>query len=157
MNKTQIAIGLTVILVMSSIGMAIMVEQDEELNEATEELYAAIEDLIMTIKNPQDLPMTEEPILPKLIKTWTGSSDKTTDLFYVPTKQVRISWAIAKTSSYTQLMIVITNPQKTYFEYWAIENDLLGETYAYLRPGNYYLEISAINVKYVVMIESVTR
>lgn len=103
-----------------------------------------------------DILDTPEPIILK--KTWVGSSDKTTDTFYVPTKQVRISWDVSTTKDHGMILISITNPQRTYYEYWTdLQNDPHGETYAYLSPGNYYLEIQPIHVKYTITIESVTK
>ena len=91
------------------------------------------------------------------VKMWIGSASRITDLFYVPVGQIKITWDIIPSEGYI-----------TYFSIWlyergsdtpnscwlGLEEQPIGETYAYIEPGYYYLEFTVINCRYVVTVES---
>lgn len=83
------------------------------------------------------------------IKTWGGSTDRITELFYVPTKQLRLSWSLNVGQYPSFTMYVYREDDEYYTESWlSLEDQPTGETMAYLTPGNYYLKLSVLNVDY---------
>jgi len=88
------------------------------------------------------------------VKTWTGSSTITTELFYVPVYQLKITWNYEPQESYSVLTILVykdgTDPVA------AIAcNDREGESYCYIQPGNYALSFNAAFVNYSVTVSTV--
>ena len=78
------------------------------------------------------------------IATWTGSSDKITELFIVPSLQIRISWDLNYGSRYFYLHLY--DQDTRHVEGWGdLENQPQGETMAYVDPGAYYFSFSVID------------
>jgi hypothetical protein len=99
------------------------------------------------------------------ITTITGSSDQTTDYFYVPTGEWRISWSYVPNPSYPSLVAfsVFAYPkgESTVFIASIVETDVTttsGVTYVHEgQGGDYYLKISAANIQnYTITIEGAT-
>lgn len=89
------------------------------------------------------------------IKKWTGSADKTTELFYVPSDQMRIIWDL-DVGKYAYFSIKLYDEDGDYLEGWLLLNEQpSGETYAYVEPGFYYLEFSVSDCYYNVKVEVV--
>lgn len=91
--------------------------------------------------------------------SFSGSAGRTTNLFYVPTNQIKISWDLDIVSGYSSFTILL------YREGAGIWNEYLtglvdepqGDTYAYISPGYYYLEFQVSNCDYTVTVETVTH
>lgn len=100
------------------------------------------------------------------IKTITGSSDQTTDYFYVPTGEWRISWSYVPNPSYAHFagFSVFAYPKGETAAYTASvtemgDNVTSGVTYVHERQGGeYYLKVGAANLKsYTIIIEKLTN
>ncbi len=91
----------------------------------------------------------------KTIKTWTGSIDKTTELFYIPSDEVKILWKL-EVGTYSSCSIWLYNEQKEYVASWiSLHEQPEGVTYAHITPGYYYLEIDVLNVNYVITMDTI--
>ena len=92
------------------------------------------------------------------VKTWTGSADRITELFYVPVNQIKISWDLDE-DQYSSFTIWLYEEGDEYFtDGWlSLEAQPQGDTYAYIDPGYYYLEFSVYGCQYTVTVETVTR
>jgi len=92
------------------------------------------------------------------VKTWEGSADRKTELFYVPVNQIKISWNL-KTSTYSHFTIWLYNANEDFStDSWlSLEEQPQGETYAYINPGYYYLEFSVSDCQYTVIVETVIK
>ena len=92
------------------------------------------------------------------VKTWTGSADRKTELFYVPVNQIKITWSL-KTQQYASFSISLYEEgDEFYTDFWmSLEDQPQGETYTYITPGYYYLEFSVLNCQYTVTVETVTK
>ncbi len=99
------------------------------------------------------------------IKTITGSSDQTTDYFYVPTGEWRISWSYVPNPSYPSLAVfsffAYPKGETTIFAASLMETaDITtsGVTYVHEgQGGDYYLKIGAANIQsYTITIEGTT-
>jgi len=92
------------------------------------------------------------------VKTWTGSTDRKTELFHVPVNQIKITWSLVP-SQYSSFTIVLYEEGDEYpTDSWlSLEEQPQGETYAYIDPGYYYLEFSVYSCQYTVTVETVTR
>lgn len=89
------------------------------------------------------------------IKRWTGWADKTTELFYVPSDQMKIIWDLDVGKS-AYFDIKLYNENRDYIDSWlSLSEQPSGETYAYLDPGFYYLEFSVLDCYYIVKVEAV--
>lgn len=88
------------------------------------------------------------------IKTWTGSASRSTELFSVPSQQIKITWdlTVGEWSSFT--MYIYEQGAIGYTDAWLwIEDQPQGETMAYLVPGTYYLDFNVNNCPYEVTVE----
>lgn len=92
------------------------------------------------------------------VKTWTGSADRKTELFYIPVNQIKISWDL-DTDQYSSFTIWLYEEGDEYYtDGWlSLDAQPQGETYAYIAPGYYYLEFSVYGCQYTVTIETVTK
>ncbi len=92
-----------------------------------------------------------------LLATFSGSSDRTTDLFYVPGNQIRISWDL-ETEQYSYFAIYLYKEGEAYAtDIWgSLEEDPQGDTYAYIDPGWYYFDFSVLYCDYTVTVETET-
>jgi len=92
------------------------------------------------------------------VKTWTGSADRKTELFYIPVNQIKITWSLV-TQQYSGFTLWLYEEGDEYYtEGWlSLDDQPQGETYAYITPGYYYLEFSVLNCQYTVTVETVTR
>lgn len=91
--------------------------------------------------------------------TFSGSSGRTTNLFYVPTTQIKVSWDLDAFGSYPSFtMSLYRESGFIWEEYWyGLIDEPQGDTYAYISPGYYYLEFSVSSCDYTVTVETVTR
>lgn len=120
-----------------------------------QELGSTVEDLEDTIEGLQ-LAFNYTPGTGAVLKTWNGSADRTTELFHVPSNQTKITWRL-ELGQYPYFSIRMRNEKGVYVDSWlSLEEQPEGETYAYILPGNYYLEFSVVNCSYMVTVESVT-
>lgn len=118
-----------------------------------QELESTIEDLEDTIER---LQLVFNCTLGKwsVLNTWNGSADRTTELFYVPSNQTKITWSL-DVGQYAYFSIRIRNEKGESVDSWlSLEQQPEGETYAYVDPENYYLEFSVLNCSYTVTIEA---
>ena len=92
------------------------------------------------------------------VLTFSGSTDRTTNLFYVPVNQIKISWVI-DTGQISFFSIYLCEEGDDYYtETWgSLEDQAQGDTYAYISPGYYYLEFSVMNCDYTVTVETATH
>ena len=91
------------------------------------------------------------------VKTWSGSASITTELFYVPVNQIKITWEL-ETTAFTLFGIVLYEEGADVMtSMWTIQADPQGVTYAYIEPGYYYLDLAAANCEYTVTVETVTK
>lgn len=90
-----------------------------------------------------------------LLKTFSGSTERTTELFIIPSSEIKIGWDL-KPGSYASFSIWLYDEQGKYVEAWLhLQEQLQGETYAHaLSTGNYYLELSVYDVQYTVVVEA---
>jgi len=89
------------------------------------------------------------------LKVFTGFTDKTTELFLVLSSELKIKWEVTA-GAYADLDLWLYNEKGEYIEAWLdLEEEPKGEVYVHgLKPGNYYLEISASNVQYKIIVEA---
>jgi len=88
------------------------------------------------------------------IKTWTGSADRITELFYVPVTQLKLKWDLQPTYSINGLALYVYEEGGIFQEvFTGLSDQLIGETMVYLEPGNYYLEFSVSSMEYQVSAE----
>ena len=88
------------------------------------------------------------------IKTWTGAAQRTTELFAIPSHQIRISWNLVP----GQISLFAIQLYKQGDEYpmstWMeLEEQPLGETMAYVLPGHYYLHFTLMDCEYNVTVD----
>jgi len=89
------------------------------------------------------------------LKTWAGSAPMTTELFYIPSDQIRISWNLDLTLYSVFSIYLYQEGSESYTDVWAfLEDQPEGETYAYITPGYYYLDFSVANCEYRVKLEA---
>ena len=121
-------------------------EKIQEFNNIIKEL----EDKIDILQEFYNVP----PGTWKTIKSWTGSIDMTTELFYVPSNQIKVTWNL-DVEKYSSCSIWLYDEQNEYIASWiSIHEQPEGETYAHVTPGYYYLEIDVLNVDYYVTVET---
>jgi gas vesicle protein len=118
-----------------------------------DETIDALEDQIDTLQNIFNYTSGSWIVL----KTWTGSADKTTELFNVPSDQVRISWDLyVGDIAYFSISLLKKGGEWPVDSWSSLDEQPKGETYAYLSPGEYYFEFSVINCDYTVTVEAIT-
>ena len=90
-----------------------------------------------------------------LIAVFTGSTDKTTELFQVPSSEIRISWEL-QPGEYATFSIWMERHMEAWFDAWTgLEAQSEGETYAHGLPvGQYFLDLTAYSVQYTVTVEA---
>ena len=90
--------------------------------------------------------------------TFSGSTDRITNLFHVPTNQIKISWDL-NPDEYSSFSIKLYEEgDSIWTEFWsALDDQPRGDTYAYIDPGYYYLEFSVWSCDYTVTVETVTN
>jgi len=90
-----------------------------------------------------------------VLKTWNGSASKTTELFYVPSNQIRIRWSL-DTNQFSYFTISLFRESTNYsiISWSSLEEEPEGETYSYVAPGYYYLNFSVNDCKYNVIVEA---
>jgi len=88
------------------------------------------------------------------IATWTGSASRTTELFSVPSLQIRITWDL-DTGEISAFYISLYEQGDAYpTDSWLdVSAQPQGETMAYINPGAYYLDFDVINCDYTVTVE----
>ena len=88
------------------------------------------------------------------IKTWTGSASRNTELFTVPSQQIKISWNL-NTQQYSHFTIWLYKQGDDYHtDSWlSVDEQPQGETMAYVDPGVYYLELSVSDCVYSLTVE----
>ena len=88
------------------------------------------------------------------IATWSGSADRLTELFEVPSEQMKVTWDL-DTEQYSSFSIQIIEQGDDYFTYFwtSLDAQPQGESMAYVRPGVYYLELGVYNCEYIVTVE----
>jgi hypothetical protein len=89
------------------------------------------------------------------IATWNGSASQITELFFVPSQQIRIKWNLQFTYEFPTFQIGLKELGSEFWtEYWmALTNQPQGETMAYITPGTYYLDFEVYRCNYTVTIE----
>jgi len=89
-----------------------------------------------------------------VLKTWSGSSSKTTEIFYIPSNQARIKWNLI-TGEYSGFWILLYHEGGEHStKYWGnLAEQPKDITYAYIEPGNYYIEFEVIDCTYEVKVE----
>ncbi len=92
------------------------------------------------------------------VLTFSGSTYRTTNLFYVPNNQIKISWEL-NPEDIAGFHIALykeggTFPTKSWLN---LEDQPQGDTYAYISPGYYYLDFTALWCSYTVTVETVIR
>ncbi|MBA7629911.1 hypothetical protein ES703_37418 [subsurface metagenome] len=92
------------------------------------------------------------------VLTFSGATDRSTNLFYVPTNQIKISWDLDP-GQISLFIITLYEEGDTYsLTSWSsLEDQPQGDTYAYISPGYYYLKFSVVNCEYTVTVETVNR
>lgn len=92
-----------------------------------------------------------------VLKTWKGSADKTTELFNVPSDQIRISWDLDVGGiAYFSISLMKKGGEYPIDSWLSLDEQPKGETYAYISSGEYYIEFSVMNCEYTVTVESIT-
>lgn len=86
------------------------------------------------------------------LKTWTGSADRNTELFEIPSQQVRISWDLSL-GQYSTFWIHLRSQSGGASGTWHASDQPIGDTMAYIDPGHYYLEFSVMDTYYEITIE----
>ena len=88
------------------------------------------------------------------IATWTGSASRTTELFSVPSLQIRITWDV-DAGPISVFVVYLYKQGDTYpTDSWVdISTQPQGETMAYINPGAYYLDFDVIKCDYTVTVE----
>jgi hypothetical protein len=89
------------------------------------------------------------------VATWSGSATRKTELFYIPSGQMKISWSLYNVQSFSSFSISLYIEGGSYpSDSWLfIQNQKVGETMAYIDPGNYYLDLSAYELTYQVTVQ----
>ncbi len=120
-----------------------------------QELESNVEGLEDAINRLQ-LAFNYTPGTWSMLKTWNGSADRTTELFYVPSNRTKITWSL-ELGQYPYFSIRMRNEKGLYVDSWlSLEEQPEGISYMYVDPDNYYLEFSVVNCSYTVTVESVT-
>ncbi|NVM55603.1 MAG: hypothetical protein HWN66_17985 [Candidatus Helarchaeota archaeon] len=87
------------------------------------------------------------------IATFTGSADRITELFAIPSQQIRISWDL-NVGQYGTFYISLYEFGDSYpVGSWHASDQPNGDTMAYISPGTYYLEFTVLDTSYDVTIE----
>ena len=87
------------------------------------------------------------------VQSWSGSADRKTELFYIPARQMKISWNL-NVQPYGGFSLYLYNEDGYQIDSWLfIENQPNGETMAYVEPGNYYLDFSVYRITYQVTVQ----
>lgn len=88
------------------------------------------------------------------IASWTGSASRTTELFLVPSQQIRITWDL-DTGQISGFYISLYEQGDAYpTDSWSdVSAQPQGETMAYINPGVYYLDFGVVNCDYTVTVE----
>jgi len=88
------------------------------------------------------------------IATWTGSASRTTELFSVPSLQIRITWDL-DAGQISGFYIYLYEQGDAYpTDSWLdVSAQPQGETMAYINPGAYYLDFDLVNCDYTVTVE----
>lgn len=113
-------------------------------------------------QGPPGEPYTYEDVLEYLSvnyetsQTWKGSSERKTELFYVPSNQIRISWKITKDYAESWLHLSIYENGTILVDHFSyLSEEPTGETYAYLGPGYYAFSIQCMLLEYEITVENV--
>jgi len=90
-----------------------------------------------------------------LLETFSGSTDKSTELFSVPSSELRISWDL-QLGMYPHFTIWLYDERGRMIDGWtSLEDSPEGETYVHaLSIDKYYLEFSVMDIQYTVTIEA---
>ena len=94
------------------------------------------------------------------VLTFTGSTDRNTNLFYVPVNQIKISWDldVGQISAFSIWLYNYKEGVDYLTDIWgSLVEQPQGDTYAYVDPGYYYLEFDVIRCDYTVTVETFTR
>lgn len=86
----------------------------------------------------------------KSITTFTGKGDKTTAPFYIASNKWRINWEVkAEVEAYAGFHFFVYPEGETAMYVESISHDGSGKdtTYIYKGPGNFYIKVSAANLK----------
>jgi hypothetical protein len=87
--------------------------------------------------------------------TFQGSTDKTTELFYVPSDRWRINWAyIGREYSYLSLQVYSEGEKYPIESVIATGPSKSDTTYIYEGPGNYYVKIRAVVDQFKLIIDA---
>lgn len=88
------------------------------------------------------------------VATWSGSADRITELFEVPSQQMRVTWDL-DTEQYSSFSIQIKEQGDDYYTYFwtSLDAQPQGESMAYVDPGVYYLELGVYNCEYTITVE----
>jgi len=88
------------------------------------------------------------------IKTWTGSASKYTELFSVPSRQMKISWDLNPSQKGIFYLYLHEQGGEFFEAYWQqIQTEPKGDTMAYVDPGAYYLYIETFQCEYSITVE----
>jgi hypothetical protein len=88
------------------------------------------------------------------IATWSGSADRITELFEVPSEQMKVTWNL-NAEQYSSFSVQIKEQGDAYYTYFwtSLEDQPQGESMAYVGPGIYYLELGVYNCDYTITVE----
>lgn len=88
------------------------------------------------------------------LKTWTGAAQRTTELFAIPSYQIRISWNLVPGQISLFAIQLYKQGDKYPMSTWMeLEEQPLGETMAYVLPGHYYLHFTLMDCEYNVTVD----
>ena len=103
------------------------------------------------VRGPDVIKYT--PRVARACATFTGSADRFTELFAIPSQQIRISWDL-NLGQYSTFWITLYEFEASYqTESWHASDQPNGNTMAYISQGTYYLEFTAADTNYEVTIE----
>jgi len=131
-------------------------QQISELEGQIESLQGQIEEKDTQIANLQSQIEELESLIPPLrkgewnvIATFTGSTDKTTELFHIPSGTWRINWTYTGGELAVFGFFVYPEGETTlYVESLATMGSSQSDTtYIYDGPGNFYIQLSAANIE----------
>jgi len=88
--------------------------------------------------------------------TFRGSTDRSTELFYVPSNQIKISWNLDTTKYSVMAIFLYKEGDESYTGTWSIQDEPQADTYAYIDPGYYYLTFIVYDCDYEITVETVT-
>ncbi len=94
------------------------------------------------------------------VLTFSGSTSRTTNLFYVPTNQIKISWDLdLESTDWSTFNLILYEEGSTMWEVFltSLQYEPQSDTYAYITPGYYYFEFTVYLCDYTLTVETVTR